>query len=350
MRAARVRTESMAQRLAKKPLSEGFELWDKGYVLGAMRLFIFKAENSPPFQLGPCLDAVGHLLMDLEEYPDAIENLGYAAEKYNLIDQPLLAKLMGVKALEASEGAEAALAKLLADVTAEFDGKPKAEIEALEPKVKSALARALNFRAELLFEIDPAKNAEKALADAELAASLQWDRVFLAHYTIGMVKDFLGDVDGALGAFDECVVLNESFLAGYEAILSLLKKKGDNEKLLEVATHANALHPRADFIRTKAFAMAELGNDAGALKLLNDAIANPPCEETEAILAGGNESSTLLKAKAAILADAGKLEEALEAAQHAVSVGGRNDEEAAHLVEDIKSALAQPVVAAAEGE
>src|SRR3989338_7765918 len=90
----RARTQSMAQRLAKQPLSEGFDLWDRGYILGAMRLFTFKAENAPPFQVGMILDAMGHLLCSLAEWEDAKENFNYAAEKYQLIQQPILAEIM----------------------------------------------------------------------------------------------------------------------------------------------------------------------------------------------------------------------------------------------------------------
>ncbi|PHR11930.1 MAG: hypothetical protein COA40_09190, partial [Aequorivita sp.] len=174
MRAARVRTESMAQRLAKKPMSEGFELWDRGYHLGAMRLFIFKAETSPPFQLGPCLDAVGHLLLNLEEYADAKENFGYAAEKYELIQQPILAELMNVKGVEAMEGPASAVQRLQAYLSA---ADPNRGASAFDAKTKAGVARSFAYLAELYLKVDATAHAGQAIADAEYAVSLGWDRV-----------------------------------------------------------------------------------------------------------------------------------------------------------------------------
>jgi len=177
----------MAQRLAKQPMSEGFVLWDRGYNLGAMRLFIFKAENSPPFQLGPCLDGIAHLCARMGEAADANENFGYAAEKYSMIQQPVLGKVMTIKGIEATEGAEKALAAL-DDLLKEHDPERKAP-EMAESKTKMNLGRAYQYRAELLLGAERFAEAE---ADARLATycpqekpGKEGDRTFLAHYTLG---------------------------------------------------------------------------------------------------------------------------------------------------------------------
>ena len=54
------------KQLGRKPLSEGFELWDRDYMLGALRLFQCKLEVAPPFEVAACLDAVGDILVGIE--------------------------------------------------------------------------------------------------------------------------------------------------------------------------------------------------------------------------------------------------------------------------------------------
>lgn len=333
MRAARVRTESMAQRLAKKPISEGFDLWDRGYNLGAMRLFIFKAETSPPFQLGPCLDAVGHLLLNLDEYSDAKENFGFAAEKYDLIQQPVLAELMKIKGVEAMEGPQAALPLLQTFMTATDPARSAAQFDA---KTKAGVARSFAYLAELYLKVDAAANAQQAAADAEYAVSLGWDRVHTGFVALGQAKQHSGDLAGALACFERALQLCPNYLLAYEHAIYCAKQLQDKAKALTLLDDAIRVHPRSTLIREKAFLISELGNDAEALQFLEQLIANPPPEETESVVVGGGGTlATLLKAKAAILADGGRMEEALAAAKQALEVNP-GDEEAESIVADIQ--------------
>lgn len=332
MRAARVRTESMAQRLAKKPMSEGFDLWDRGYSLGAMRLFIFKAETSPPFQLGPCLDAIGHLLLNLEEYADAKENFGYAAEKYELIQQPVLAELMKFKGAEAVEGAQVVLPQLAAYLGAT---DPQRSAASFDAKTKSGVARAFAYLAELYLKVDAAY-VGNAIVDAEYAVSLGWDRVHTGYVVLGEAKQAAGDLAGALEAFEKAIQLCPNYLLAYEHAIFCAKQLQDKSKSLALLNAAIGVHARSALIREKAFLISELGNDAEALQFLEELIANPPPEETEAVnIGGGSTLATLLKAKAAILADGGRMEEALAAAKKALEVNP-GDEEAESIVADIQ--------------
>lgn len=339
MRAARVRTESMAQRLSKKPISEGFDLMDRGYNLGAMRLFIFKAETSPPFQLGPCLDAVAHLLFGLEEYADAKENFGFAAEKYDLIQQPILAEVMRIKGTEAMEGPEAAL-PLVQALLARLDAGRQIHTSN-DTRAKNGLARAYAYEAELLLKTDAAANAVKAAVDAEYSTTIGWDRQHTAWLSLGQAKLQFGDLAGAGQAFDRALQLNPNYLAAYEAAINVCKGQQDAAKLATLLDAAIAIHPRSLLLREKAFAISDSGRDEEALAYLDNLIANPPPEETDAIsLGSGGTVSTLLKAKAAILADANRLAEALAAAKAAVEANGA-DEEAAAIAADIEASMAQ---------
>eukprot|EP01084_Bolivina_argentea_P057067 104337_1 len=334
---ARVRTESMAQRLSKKPLSEGFELWDKGYFLGAMRLFIFKAETSPPFQLGACLDAMGHLLARMDEGPDANENFGFAAEKYEMIQQPVLAQLMKLKGIDAEKGPEEALAGVNA-LLAEHDADKKAA--AIEDnKLKTAVARAYHFRAELLLDIDAEKNATEALQDSLMAAAAGWDRDHVAHYLAGSLQEQLGDKAAATASYEKAIARNANFVASYESLARVLAgTEGGAQKQVDVLAKAIELHPKSTLIRQKAFAMSEVGQEAEAFAMLDTYIATPPHEETEALVSTpGAASATFLKAKAAIYADGGKMEEAQAACNEALK-HSPGDEEATAMLEDIKSA------------
>ena len=325
----------MAQRLSKKPISEGFDLMDRGYGLGAMRLFIFKAETSPPFQLGPCLDAIGHLLAAMEEGADAKENFGYAAEKYELIQQPVLAHLMKVRGIEATEGPAAALQSLDAFLQETDAGR---QAHTLDAKTKSGLARGYYIRADLAFKVDPEANAAQALADAEYAASMGWDRVHLAHYLIGIIKLAVGDAAGGQQALEQCIATNANYFAAYEALIPSVKQS-DRDKALQLMDAAIALHPRSALLREKAFTISECGNDVEALAFLEALIADPPHEETESLSFGGTTAATLLKAKAAILADGGNMEQALAAAEQATQASP-GDEEAENIIADIKAAMA----------
>lgn len=320
-------------RLSKKPLSEGFELWDKGYYLGAMRLFIFKAETSPPFQLGACLDAMGHLLARLDEGADAKENFGFAAEKYELIQQPVLAKVMLVKGVAAEDPA-AALPQVDALIK-EHDPEGKAH-ELQDAKLKSALARAYYTRAELLMEASD-DNTAAALKDAEYACAIGWERDHVAYYLAATLQQQSGNVQGAMAALEKALSRNANFVMAYEALVPLLLQQGDKERALSLLTKAIELHPKSALIRQKAFTLSESGNDAAALAMLDEYIATPPHEETEALVSTpGAASATFLKAKAAIYADGGKMAEAQAAAEEALK-HNPGDEEATKLLADIKA-------------
>eukprot|EP00331_Platyophrya_macrostoma_P010726 CAMPEP_0176424998 /NCGR_PEP_ID=MMETSP0127-20121128/11154_1 /TAXON_ID=938130 /ORGANISM="Platyophrya macrostoma, Strain WH" /LENGTH=325 /DNA_ID=CAMNT_0017806129 /DNA_START=88 /DNA_END=1065 /DNA_ORIENTATION=+ len=322
----------MAQRLAKKPMSEGFDLWDRGYSLGAMRLFIFKAETSPPFQLGPCLDAIGHLLLNLEEYSDAKENFGYASEKYELIQQPVLAELMKLKGIEAVEGAQVALPQLVSYLNVT---DPQRNAVTFDAKTKAGVARAFAYLAELYLKVDAAY-VGNAIADAEYAVSLGWDRVHTGYVILGEARQLAGDFASALQAFEKAISLCPNYLVAYEHAVYCAKQLQDKTKALELLNAAINVHPRSALIREKAFLISDLGNDVEALQFLEELIANPPPEETEAVtIGGGSTLATLLKAKAAILADSGRMEEALAAAQKALEVNP-GDEEAESIVADIQ--------------
>ena len=41
-------------------------MWDKDYMLGALRLFQCKLEVAPPFEQAACLDSVGDILAGIE--------------------------------------------------------------------------------------------------------------------------------------------------------------------------------------------------------------------------------------------------------------------------------------------
>jgi tetratricopeptide (TPR) repeat protein len=328
-----MRTESMAQRLSKQPMSEGFVLMDKGYNLGAMRLLTFKAENSPPFQLGPCLEAIATILLRMEEAADAQENFGYAAEKYTLISQPVLAEVMTIRGVEATKGTEEAL-KLAEDLITKVDGDGNA-LNLPEGKQKQNIARAYHLRADLRMQIG---QIEGAIADAQIAAAIGWDRAFEAHYTLGLLHMHKGDDNAAQNALSQAITLNQNYLPAYEALVEVLERLGDGarEQLLATVSKAIELHPRAQLIRTKAFALSESGKDAEALQMLDDYVAKPPHEETEALFsAAGAAEAVFLKAKAAIYGDQGKIADAINAVETALQkLPG--DEEATAMLKDLK--------------
>eukprot|EP00756_Hemistasia_phaeocysticola_P049536 Hpha_TRINITY_DN24034_c0_g1::TRINITY_DN24034_c0_g1_i1::g.130340::m.130340 len=113
MAARRIRTESMIDRLGRKPLQEGFDLWDKDYLLGAMRLFQCKLEIAPPFESAVCMDAVGEILNELDDAEEAREHFCGASDKYLLVSKRILSELMLCKAEEVRAGAQNALNRLV---------------------------------------------------------------------------------------------------------------------------------------------------------------------------------------------------------------------------------------------
>lgn len=327
-----MRTESMAQRLAKQSIPEGLALMDKGYNLGAMRLLTVKAETAPPFQLAPCLEAIATILLRLDETDDAAENFGYAAEKYSMINQTVLGEVMKARMVEAKAGPEEALKEVEAILQ---KADPEGKIgETPDSKTRQNIARAYHLRADLNMQLG---KTEAAVADAQRAISLGWDRVFDGHYLLGQLLLEMGDAEGAEASFSEAVKRNPNFLPAFEALVPLLQAKGESARitLIETLNRAIEIHPRAQLIRAKAFALSESGKDAEALQMLDQYVANPPHEETEALFSSaGTAEAVFLKAKAAVLGDLGRVEEAIAAAQQALAkVPG--DEEASAMLNDL---------------
>lgn len=334
-----MRTESMAMRLSKQPTSEGFALMDKGYNLGAMRLLTFKAENAPPFQLGACLEAIATITLRMGDGEEAQECFKNAADKYALIQQPVLASVMKIRGVEGVEGTEAAL-KLAEELIAECDPEGKTT-ELPDNKTKQNVARAYHLRGDLRMQMG---TIEGAIADAQIAAAMGWDRVFEAHHLLGVLHAHTGDTAAARVAFEKAIALNPNFLAGYEDLIPVLQKEGDaaRDALIAVLDKAIALHPRASLIRAKAFALSEAGKDADAITMLDQYIASPPHEETEALFtAPGATACTFLKAKAAIWGDMeGKLGDAIAAVEAALEKAP-GDEEATAMLKDLQDIKAK---------
>lgn len=377
----------MVQRFAKKPISEGFDLWDRDYPLGALRFFIFKSETVLPFQLAPCLDAIGEISLQMGGLDDSREQFALAMEKYKILSQPILSDLMRIKVVELDDGAEAAMTQLTelldrSDVT-RSGGEAKVDI-----KTRSGLARCYAYMAELLLsrasetsdegdagtpaavegdeeEADVVHNAsaktsaqrqmtlQKAIDAAQMAISLGWDRVHVGYGLLGDAYMALADLESAYEAYKNALQRSANYVLVLEKQIDVVKRmtalhnKGDDaEKVRALETETLALldrsieaHPRADVIREKAFLLSELDSDAAALEFLEQHINSPPLQETESTdSVSGNTIAILSKAKAAILADGGNFPAALEAAQAAVKAEPHDDETTA-LIEDIKSSM-----------
>ncbi|ORC85442.1 uncharacterized protein TM35_000351860 [Trypanosoma theileri] len=336
MRQRRQRTESMVQRFARTSVSEGFDLWDKDYLLGALRLFLFKGETAPPFQVGPCMDATGEILVQMEEYEDASEQFTLAAEKYALIQRNDLAQLMRIKAAECTDGPEEALRQVTAYVSEQREMTP-------------GLARAHAYHAQLLLKTAKDINAvaPEAVAAARLACNNCWDRVHVGYVTLGDALCAAGRPTEACEEYQRAVEANENCIAGLERHMSVLRDRLREttdgaaqsrlrSELLRLLDAAIALHPRPTLLREKAFLLSETAGDAAALDFLEPLIRNPPPEEADA--AANQTVTTLLKAKAAILADSGSMKEALKAAEAALRESP-GDEEAAAIVAEIQQSV-----------
>jgi tetratricopeptide (TPR) repeat protein len=336
-RNARIRTESMAVRLAKQPISEGYSLWDKGFTLGAMRLFIFKAESVPPFQLAGCLDAIAHLMVQVDECEDAVENFTNAAEKYDMIQNPLLAKLMRAKILDCQNNAAGAFAAVN-DILKEFEGVAVADLASKDAKTKGGLARIFYYRAELS-SANP-DSIDAALKDATTAVTLGWDRVHAGHILVANLLQAKGDLEGALGAF-KAATANVNSLAAFEGAGSILKQLRRFTEAVPFYEQAISLHPRTTLIREKAFALAEIeGQDVAAIELLDKYIATPPQEEVDP-MSPPLRRCTLQKAKAAIFADSGKFANALSELE-AAKLLDPADEEIQGMMTQILAAMSEP--------
>eukprot|EP00760_Papus_ankaliazontas_P003358 PhM_4_TR11572/c0_g1_i2/m.81396 len=331
-RAARIRTESMAVRLSKQPISEGYALWDKGFTLGAMRLFIFKAESVPPFQLAGCLDAIAHLMVEVGENEDAVDNFTSAAEKYEMIQNPVLGKLMRAKIFEA-KGSAADAHTAAEAIISEYDADGTAASK--DAKTKTALARVYCYLAEL----DATTKVDQAKTSLNKALELGWDRVHVGHLLKATLCVGSEDLDGALEAFNAAGAANANCLAAFEGAAEVLKMQSKFDEAVANLEKAIALHPRTTLVNEKAIVLSMGGKDAAALEFLDKYIADPPQEELDPN-AAPTRRSTLYKAKAAILADVEKFDEALEVLAKA-NEADAGDAEVASMIEGINAAKAE---------
>lgn len=330
-RQSRIRTESMIDRLGKKPISEGFELWDKQYTLGALRLLQCKVDSqtaagAPPFEVAQALDAVGEIMSSLEDVEEAAEHFKLAAEKYRLIQKNILADLMEAKAAQSSE----AIDKLLAPFDEKLEkGCHPDDIAADAKKEESSVGRAYLYRAELLHEKE--KN-EEALAAVDVAIGLNATRIHIAHSLRGLILAGLGKISEAKEAQLAAIKERSCYFPAVEALF-LLQKDDDKEAALNYLETAISLHPQAHLIREKAFLLSETGKDDAALDLLDKAIESPPHEEEGA--ADSDSKCTLLRGKAAILADLERFDDALKVLSECLSLDPE-DEEAKNMKESIE--------------
>lgn len=370
LKQARVRSESTVEQYSKRKATEGYDLWDRDYPLSALRFFIFKAETALPYQQGQLLDAVAELSVQLGSKEDARETYFVAADKYRITQQPLLMELMQVKMTEMDSTAGDALTSLL-ELLRKNDPEGgaaagTASTDAAELKKRSALARCYAYLAELYLTAPPAEGedehaaATKAVEAASRAVEVgtgSWDRVHTAYNVLGEAQEAAGDLQKAEEAFITATTLCPHHVEALERLISLCEAKEDaeaereeeasehralREHHLQLLERLLAAHPRADRVREKAFLVSELQGDAAALAYLDDAITRgPPQEEMESFgVASAGATATLHKARAAILADGGRLEEALKAAQTALEADGE-DEEAQKLISDIEGAMKQ---------
>jgi len=299
MSKARIRTESMVQRLSKKPISEGFELWDRGYLFGAIRLFQFKVENTPPFQVAPCLEALAMLLQQMGEDVDAQEQYTVAIEKYEMIQQPWNARYMKCCMTEIQGGPLAALAEVREVIRAADTHK---EPSTWDEKTKAQIAKLYGYRAHLHWLTEDYAAGE---ADATRACELGWDRVHVGLFTLGCCQYELGNVDQASQTFLKATQKNSRYLAAFEQLIEIYKSQENYEKALEMITIALEIHPKCSLIRDRAYALSELKMNDEALQVLDEGITKPPNDET------GDSTSQLHRAKAAVLADMTRYDEAL---------------------------------------
>eukprot|EP01062_Namystynia_karyoxenos_P066763 TRINITY_DN60700_c0_g1_i1.p1 TRINITY_DN60700_c0_g1~~TRINITY_DN60700_c0_g1_i1.p1 ORF type:complete len:434 (+),score=183.71 TRINITY_DN60700_c0_g1_i1:96-1304(+) len=317
---SRVRTESMIDRLGRKQLGEGYDLWDKDFPLSALRLFQCKLEVAPPFEVAACFDSIAEILSSLGEGAEAREHFSTAAEKYNTINKPVLSELMKVKESELGDGPQSALNKLVKFLEP-FDhrraqGKAGADLLGEEGKLQGpAVGRCYLYRAELLGGLE---RAEEGIVCAEFAADLQYERSHLAHSCRGDLLCALERYGEALGAYQAAVRVREIFFTGYESCVRCLRLEGREEEAIDYIDRAMKLHPKATLVRDKAFILSNLGKVDDAVLLLTRAAHEPPFDETEALPTKAQSEATLYKAKAAVLAEARRYEDANYALEHAL--------------------------------
>lgn len=366
MSETRKRTESLSKIYSKKPISEGYNLWDREYLLAAMRVFTFKAEGAPPFVLAVYLDALAEITLQMHDLEDAAEQFAIAAGKYQLIDQKVLADLMRFRVTEVSSSAEIALEQVKAYLEAQ-DPHRNGGGDGANAQTKSAFARVYAYLADLLLrsvEDDApagpgaAPRATDALvqarAAAELAVRLGWDRDHCGYVVLGDVYVAIGDYAKAKEAFGKALEKCPHYAKAIERQIGVLQQlaraaeeRNDeagraalNTELLALLNRSIEVHPLANTFREKAFLLSEVEGDEAALAFVANSLEHPPQEEIDVIGSSAKETmTTLLKAKAAILADGDQLDAALEAANKALEVSP-NDEEAQSIVRDIRESMA----------
>lgn len=338
--ASRVRTESMIQRLGKKPMQEGFDLWDKDFVLGALRLFQCKLETCPPFEQAPCLEAIGTILYLIDETEEALEHWQLAMEKYETINKAPLVALMKARIAETqSGGGTTAALKVCAEALAATDGG-----EAPGDAAKQNVGRLLLYRADLHGKEE---NFSAAIQDCDKAASFGpgWlkagDSTFHAHFLKASLLNAQDRTEEAIAAVKEALKLRPEHFQSWE-LLSQMKQKDpvDVQGALDAIEKAFELHNKATLLRDKAFMLSELGKDEEAIKVCDDTIAKPPHEETEAMAGPAEAVGIMYKAKAAILADAGRMDEASAALKEALR-NDPHDAEALRMSADVSTTLAR---------
>ncbi|EPY38969.1 hypothetical protein AGDE_04960 [Angomonas deanei] len=347
MQAARIRSESTADKYAKKQIEEGYNLWDRDYPLGALRLFIFKAESALPFQQGELLDAASELSVQLNGKEDAKETYAIASDKYRMVQQLLLSEMMTVKILEINEGTAAAI-QAMEELIKKYQKTPEEIVALTDKKERAAYARAYLYLAELYLthpsgvEELPAEQLTKAKEAAQLSTTVGkgvWERVHHAYNVLGDALEQSGDLQGAKEAYQSAVTLCPYYVECLERLIAVSEElsegtPGQEEHLLLLEALLRA-HPSADRLREKAFLLSELQGDEKALAFIAEQLnEGPPQQEMESVgEASSNTACVLLKAKAAILADSGRMKEALEAALQAKEADP-DDAETAKLIED----------------
>lgn len=323
----------MIDRLGKKPISEGFELWDKEYTLGALRLLQCKVDSqtaagAPPFEVAQALDAVGEIMASLEDDEEAAEHFKLAAEKYRLIQKTVLGDLMDAKAAVSMEQID----KLLAPFDEKVE-KGSDDIAADAKKEEASVGRAYLYRAQLLLEKG---NKEGALAAADLAVKLGATRIHIAHSVRGKILAELGKAAEAKAAHETALKERSCYFPALDALYQLQREAGEVDAALQTLDTAISLHPQAGLIREKAFILSEKGNDDAALELLDKAIESPPVEETEGT--DTQSKCTLLRGKAACLADLERFDEALKVLARCLEFDP-DDEEAKHMKENVEKSI-----------
>ncbi|CAD2220193.1 hypothetical protein, conserved [Angomonas deanei] len=269
-----------------------------------------------------------------------------------MVQQLLLSEMMTVKILEINEGTAAAI-QAMEELIKKYQKTPEEIVALTDKKERAAYARAYLYLAELYLthpsgvEELPAEQLTKAKEAAQLSTTVGkgvWERVHHAYNVLGDALEQSGDLQGAKEAYQSAVTLCPYYVECLERLIAVSEElsegtPGQEEHLLLLEALLRA-HPSADRLREKAFLLSELQGDEKALAFIAEQLTEgPPQQEMESVgEASSNTACVLLKAKAAILADSGRMKEALEAALQAKEADP-DDAETAKLIEDIRNVL-----------